>query len=262
MSGLIKTARQYQIMLTKGIPKNIKFIYDKSFNKKRYEKLRTMKDTKNGRCFIVATGPSLTLEDLNKLKNEVTFGMNALIKWFPKMGWETTYYGIQDWNTYKKLESDILKLDTTKIFYSLEGQGGWFKFKDIEIRKMKTATEYPLYYGNHLYKPHDWNTKFSSQPDVVVYDGYTIAYSLLQIAVYMGYKEIYLIGTDCNYNTEKKNIVDIGIKNSNTPILGDRMIYAYMIAKKYADEHDIKIYNATRGGMLEVFPRVNLDKIL
>ena len=30
------------------------------------------------RCFIIATGPSLTVEDLEKLKNEYTFGMNSL----------------------------------------------------------------------------------------------------------------------------------------------------------------------------------------
>jgi hypothetical protein len=40
------------------------------------------------------------------------------------------------------------------------------------------------------------------------------------------------------------------------------MIEAYREAKKYADLHNIKIYNATRGGMLEVFERVDLDKVL
>ena len=38
-------------------------------------------------------------------------------------------------------------------------------------------------------------------------------------------------------------------------------IVAYEEAKRYGDEHGIQIFNATRGGMLEVFPRVNLDSI-
>ncbi len=29
--------------------------------------------------------------------------------------------------------------------------------------------------------------------------------------------------------------------------------------KKYADKNGVKIFNATRGGMLEVFERVDLD---
>lgn len=36
--------------------------------------IRTLKNTKKGkRCFIVGNGPSLTVEDLNKLKEEDTF---------------------------------------------------------------------------------------------------------------------------------------------------------------------------------------------
>lgn len=37
---------------------------------------------------------------------------------------------------------------------------------------------------------------------------------------------------------------------------------AYMAAHQYADSHGIKIYNATRGGELEVFERVELDGML
>lgn len=41
----------------------------------------------------------------------------------------------------------------------------------------------------------------------------------------------------------------------------DRMILAYESAKKYVDSHNISIYNATRGGMLEVFERVDFDSL-
>ena len=40
------------------------------------------------------------------------------------------------------------------------------------------------------------------------------------------------------------------------------MIFAFKIAKKYADKNGIKIYNATRGGMLEVFDRVDLNVVV
>jgi hypothetical protein len=41
---------------------------------------------------------------------------------------------------------------------------------------------------------------------------------------------------------------------------GNQMLPQFEIAKKYADEHGIKIYNATRGGQLETFERVQLEK--
>ena len=46
---------------------------------KKYEWLKQYKNKYDGkRCFIVATGPSLTVEDLSLLKNEITFGMNSI----------------------------------------------------------------------------------------------------------------------------------------------------------------------------------------
>ena len=40
------------------------------------------------------------------------------------------------------------------------------------------------------------------------------------------------------------------------------MEIAYEYAEKYSREHGFRIYNATRGGHLEVFERVNLEVIL
>ena len=39
------------------------------------------------------------------------------------------------------------------------------------------------------------------------------------------------------------------------------MLAGYKAAKEYADTHDIKIYNSTRGGMLELFERMPLERI-
>lgn len=44
------------------------------------------------RVFIVATGPSLSLEDLEKLKNENTISMNSIVNVFSKMDFRPTYY--------------------------------------------------------------------------------------------------------------------------------------------------------------------------
>ena len=42
----------------------------------------------------------------------------------------------------------------------------------------------------------------------------------------------------------------------------DRSLVVYRLLKQYADKHGIHIYNATRGGNLEVFPRVTLEDVL
>ena len=100
----------------------------------------------------------------------------------------------------------------------------------------------------------------------------TVSYMCLQIAIYMGFKEIYLLGVDHSYSvalepdgsvTQFEGVADHFSekdKISNLPAPYKTNL-AYEAAKKYADEHDVKIYNATRGGKLEVFERLDFDSL-
>ncbi len=224
---------------------------------KSYRKIKDFKAKyKNERCFIVATGPSLTFEDLEKLKDEKTFGMNSLVKILNQTQWKPTYYGIQDVKVYEKLEHDILNSNLNTVFIG-NIIANSYQFPDGIV--------YPLHFLNHRYgATQTYNTKFSGDAYSIVYDGYSITYSLLQIAVYMGFNEIYLLGCDCNYSDDKakQHFVESGHYDPAYKTAGERMIAAYEVAKEYADKRGIKIYNATRGGMLEVFQRVDLDEVL
>ena len=91
----------------------------------------------------------------------------------------------------------------------------------------------------------------------------------------MGFSEIYLIGVDHNYSstsftnntinsTEVKTNyfegmpVEIKMSKPNT----DGSTLSFMKAQEYAISHNIRIFNATRGGKLDVFPRVKLEDVL
>ncbi|MEK3901318.1 6-hydroxymethylpterin diphosphokinase MptE-like protein [Paenibacillus sp. FSL R7-0179] len=223
-----------------------------------YKNLKKLKNTnENQRCFIIATGPSLTIEDLNKVRDEKTFGMNSLCKIYGEIGWETTYYGIQDTYVYEKLKGDIASIKKSTIIIGDSIKDSWEDYQ-------KKWCSYPLNMLNHLVTYEDLTADFSENSYMKVYDGYTITYSLIQIAVYMGFKEIVLMGCDCNYSDNKDNqhFVSSGVFDSTYKTAGKRMMFAYEKAKEFADANNIMIYNATRGGMLEVFPRVDLDEIL
>lgn len=220
----------------------------------RYSDLRKLKNiAKKNRCFIVATGPSLTIEDLEKLKNEDCFSMNSIVLLFDKTDWRPTYYGIQDPFVYEKIKQNV---DEASIKYKLFGH------RLSKYKLPKNSYVFPHNLLNHKIPHRPYNSKFSNDIYSEVYDGYSITYSLVQIAVYMGYKEIYLIGADTNYKKGKQHIVEHGVVDANYSDAGNKMIEAYKVAKKFADENQIEIYNATRGGMLEVFPRIDLDELL
>lgn len=209
------------------------------------------------RCFIIATGPSLTIDDLEKLENEYTIGVNSLIKLFDKTTFRPDFYGIQDKYVYGAMQ-DVINNTEFKTAFCADTIAKYYDVPDGFI-------PFP-YNGNYHYfngKYNEYNAKFSDNAYEIVYDGYSITYSLIEIAVYMGFKEIYLLGCDCSYpKGSKSHVVESGFVDKNAMSNPIRMRVGYQCAKEYADSHGIKIYNATRGGELETFERVDLDEVL
>lgn len=206
------------------------------------------------RCFIVATGPSLTMNDLGVLENnrEITFSVNKIFNAFKETTWRPIYYVSDYYRFVKNNSDDIDAIDCEAKFIGDTDKTFWEKEHDRNVYKFHKHYEYYF----------DRGPKFSDDFSQRSYTGLTVTYSCIQLAVYMGFKEIYLLGVDCNYimgsdsnyffSNEKKDFEDHQI---------DKTILAYQSAKQYADKHNIKIYNATRGGKLEVFERVDFDSL-
>ena len=231
---------------------------------KKFSLIKQYKNIHKGeRCFIVAMGPSLTKEDLEKIKNEITFSMNSICLLYEKSDFtfRPTYYGIQDEYVFEKL-FDILKNGNYShpVFYA-----DYLKKKSKNI-----PNNWIPFFLNNQYHMFDFNytnkffSKFSKNAYSVVYDGYSITCSLIQIAIYMGFSKIYLIGCDNNYISGSKNnhFIDHGVIDTKAETAGIRMNTSYIAAKKFSEKHNIQIINVTRGGHLEVFTRKTLEDVL
>ncbi len=226
-----------------------------------YTWLRELKNSHIGeRCFIVACGPSLTYDDLELIKDEYTFGMNSGVLTFNKTNWRPNFYAVQDEYVFNRLQVDIQKaMDSNDLKLVAVDQ--------IIHKKFKTDNQYRVFYlhllDHKMYHRKGFGKfKYSDDAHACVYDGYSITMSLMQIAVYMGFDEIYLLGCDCNYNQPKTHFVDYGHKDPKFSIMGDKMIQAHYEFKKFADKCGVKVVNCTRGGMLEVYERETLEQII
>jgi hypothetical protein len=122
--------------------------------------------------------------------------------------------------------------------------------------------------------------RFSPDPSRVCYAGFSVTYCMLQWAAYMGFKEIFLLGIDhSNYRTDMKDMVNgndtthfskdysvTGLLKYHDHIADINLLLAgstkaYECAETYTRRHGIRIYNATRGGELEFFERVDFDTL-
>ena len=220
---------------------------------------KKLKNRHSGRCFIVCTGPSLNLDDLELIKDEYSISMNSIVSVYDQTEWRPTYYMIQDTRAFKEVKT---KLDKTTI--NLCNQRVYKTYKS-DCKKAEFMYYYLKYgiHGSRLDK--EFVTKaFNPHADYFIYDGYTVTYSAMQIAVYMGFQEIILLGCDGNLSSAKrKHFVATSTEDKVDWSTWDlRMRNAYIIAKEYCDKNNIRIINASRGGNLDVFERKELELIV
>lgn len=214
----------------------------------------------NQRCFIVATGPSLTVDDLNVLhdNHEICISMNRIYNIFSKTEWRPDYYLIEDEKMIEDLSEEIAELHLPHKFVSAKPETYW------QQRDARSSIKYNMIVQDY----DDMNVGFSRHLERCIYNGRTVTYACLQLAVYMGFKEIVLLGVDFNYSSDiyaESNHFE-GYHHSYkeirlNPIHPEKMLLAYEKAKEVCDAQGIKIYNATRGGKLEVFERTDFDKL-
>lgn len=260
----------------------LRFFYCKLIPLNVYKSNRKMlleyKDKYKGkRCFIIGNGPSLKVEDLEKLDNEICFGMNHIYRIYDKTSWRPTFWCMQDMNYLDEMNGDLSNVEVEGMIKFLRMQS----FKQIRKRYslIKDLLLVPIW---QVYKRN--TTKyFSDRAEKYIFDGGTVTYMAMQIAAYMGFSEVYLLGVDFSFpftydaNTKKYTLVDINqaahfyeTKADNDEKKGlhfsvnyELNLSAYCAAQAYCEQHeDFKIYNATRGGKLEVFPRVDFDKLI
>jgi len=233
------------------------------------EKIRVFKGCHAGEtCFIIGNGPSLTSADLESIKGHVSFASNRIYKLFDKTDWRPTYWMC--------IDKSILCEDA-KIIHSI---GNFICFISSAAQNFGVKAASNIYYifVRSLFYIKNYGTNFkvgfSEHMDIASETGYSVTYDAIQMAVYMGFRKIYLLGVDHNYSRKLDEkgcfVIDPAVKD----YFGDMKMNsfgvqnysvttrAYEAARDYCEKNEIEIRNATRGGKLEVFKRVNFEDVL
>lgn len=233
------------------------------------KKILTFKNKHEGkRCFIIGNGPSLNNIDLTKLKDEITFGVNAIYTNHEKMGFYPTYYVVEDIFVAEDRKNEINRLKGPQKFF-----GNYLSYcfnENDDVNWINVRFKYDSYKNF---------PNFSTNLLRQVWTGGTVSYLSLQIAYYMGFTEVYLVGFDHSYTIPKHDLVNgteilsqgddenhfnkeyFGKgKRWHDPMV-DRMELSYEKAKKYYESDNRKIFNATFGGHLEVFERIEFKTL-
>jgi hypothetical protein len=229
-----------------------------SWRRSSNQRLLTLKDSRKGeRCFIIGNGPSLRQTDLSRLKGEVTFGMNRFYLAFPELGFPTTYYLSVNDLVIEQCAADIQALPMPK-FVSWRARR-WLKPAD-NLYFLYTSYTGPHFGGGDITRR--------------LWEGATVTYMALQVAFYLGFQQVILIGVDHNFATKGKpntTIISQGDdpNHFNPAYFGkgfrwqlpdlDTSERAYWMARQAYESAGRQVLDATAGGMLQVFPKVDYN---
>lgn len=247
-------------------------MYDQDLDRVHRPRIRALKARPRGkRCFVIGNGPSLKHIDLAFLKAETTFATNGFFLMMPELSWTPTFYVVEDHLVAEDRAAELNRLR------------GPIKLFPASLSYVLDDSEDTIFFDHRPRKKYPDGFDFSFDADINTYAGGTVTFTCIQLAAYLGFEEIYLIGVDANYSIPQDaslsgsgRVKEIDMQSDDPNHFhpdyfgkGKRwhqpnvnvMLGAYAEAKRACDARGVKIFNATSGGRLEVFPRVPYNSL-
>lgn len=227
----------------------------------RYKNILKYKDRYKGKkCYVVATGPSLKVEDVELIKSEYSFAVNTIFKLFDKTEWRPHFYVMVDSILHRRLEREY-KLD----FDDFAKEVAILNAENKKIIHCSNCILLNYNYMDHVYHYGvSKKFKYSNNFLYAFYDNYSVTQDSMVLAMYMGFSTICLLGADNNYLGKNQHFDDHegkrDLDEDNAVLTQQANDLGYSFIGRLAKRKGVKIYNCTRGGNVKEFDRISLEE--
>lgn len=242
------------------------------------------------RCFIIGNGPSLKKQDLTCLEDEYVFTCNQIMRnpIYPLLKSnfhffaDPTFFALNKESSADMEVFDMMKKINTDgnmpiCFFATEG----YKFS----KEFGLDQELDLHYFAHRLEFSDeYNADI--QFERFVPNLHTVVHYAIAMAIYMGFKEIYLLGCDCtniitavNTRLQDGNGAEYAYEISqneknrmqqrNSKIMMEdelksfsEVFRVYRLFGQYCANRKIDLINCTDGGLLDSLPRKKYEEVI
>lgn len=221
-------------------------------------RLERYRDRHRGeRCVIIGNGPSLKRTDLSRLRDVPTFGLNRIYLKFEELGFATTYLVCVNKLVIAQCAPELEALPCPKFV-------SWTARRHIRFTD-------DMVFLRPLEAPG-----FYAEPADGLWEGSTVTYVAMQLAYFMGFETVILIGVDHDFAT-KGEPGKVVTSTGDDPNHFDPRYFgkgfrwelpnlptseqAYRIARQHYEADGRRILDATIGGKLQVFDKVAYDSL-
>lgn len=219
---------------------------------KRLERFRNRHSGE--RVVLVANGPSLNKMKLDFLRQECVIGLNKIFLGLKKFRFYPQYYVAINRKVVEQSVDDIKMLNSNKF---------------ISMRGRDVVPEDALTYHVETQNPP---ARFSKDIEQGIHEGWTVTYAALQIAYYLGFKEVIIIGMDHRYQyvgqpNEDRQLDGADPNHFCSEYFGGgqrwdnpdlkRSEESYRIARAEFEKDGRRILDATLGGACDIFEKID-----
>jgi len=223
-------------------------------------RLKSFRKAHSGeRCVIIGNGPSLNSTKLDLLAGEQVFGLNRFYLMQQRSGVDPTYHVVVNKLVVEQCRDELLAL-TVPLFTT------------VDNKHLLGDAPHVYYLPNRSTR-----TRFSRDIRRGIWEGSTVTYVAMQIAFYMGYRQVVLVGVDHRFTTKgepHKTVVSEGSDPNHfdpqyfgrgfrwqLPDL-DASETSYRCAKSAYERAGKSIVDCTAGGALDVFEKHTLESVI
>jgi len=259
-------------------------LYDGGYSHECYESDPIIQQFKNKhigkRCFLIGNGPSLSMKDLDILhmNNEISFGCNAISRAFSDTLWRPNYFAVQDKVFFEYQYEMLANTDVEyKFFPDLYVYTN--RFSPRQVINTLTHGKGKTILFQQIRPTEEESLLFSPDASKALYLCGTIMYAMMQLAVYMGCREIYLLGVDGGtsspinqneYLSKKRHFYAEDEQwlnqftydaNHTSDFIKQNVDKAYEAAELFTRNNGFIIKNATPGSTIKTFETVNFHSL-
>lgn len=218
---------------------------------------RFIRDRHRGEtAVLVANGPSLNETDFDLIRGRLTFGLNKIYLGFEKFRFYPSYYVAVNELVLRQAVDEINELNCVKF---------------LSNRANDLFCSDALTYVLNTTHPKD---RFSETPLCGLHEGWTVTYVALQLAYYMGFARVVIVGLDHRFDfvgqpnetqllkgTDQNHFSPAYFANQawDNPDLANSE-ESFRIARRRFEAAGRQIFDATIGGACDVFEKRTLSK--
>ncbi len=244
-------------------------------------------------CFVLGTGPSIKTLDLSRLKPHAVMGVNGAIAVMTPHGLRPRHYTVTDVDFFENRFAMVREVMESGCDCFLSAGG----IRCLAEREPKLLTQAKhLYLSEVVNRPYgklrrsqsdflewaraqpglvlpepprhdDSRVGWSRDPRQGVFCSRTILFRALQIAAFLGYRRLYVLGMDLNYKGPAARAYEEGASTRPTKIERDFepfILPAFRVLQGEIDAGTLEVYNLSDASRLppDILPRMSFDDAL